>query len=60
MLFCPDIDRSTENLGPSSDLNSILTNAASLRKAVRWLMGLNILPQFYLARELLWDNIGSL
>src|SRR5450755_1240857 len=60
MLFCPDIDRSNENLGPSSDLNSILTNAASLRKAVRWLMGLNILPQFHLARELLWDNIGSL
>jgi hypothetical protein len=44
VLFCPDIDRSNENIGPSSDLNSILTNAASLRKAVRWLMGLNILP----------------
>ena len=60
LLFCPDIDRSNENLGPSSDFNSILTNAASLRKAVRWLMSLNILPKFYLARELLWDNIMSL
>ena len=59
MLFCPDIDRSNESLGPSSDLNSILTNAASLRKAVRWLIGLNIFPQFHLARELLWDNIGG-
>jgi len=59
VLFCPDIDRSNENLSPSSDLNSILTNAASLRKAVRWLIGLNILPQFHLARELLWDNINS-
>ena len=59
VLFCPDIDRSNENLSPSSDLNSILTNAASLRIAVRWLIGLNILPQFHLARELLWDNINS-
>ena len=59
MLFCPDIDRTNENLGPSSNLNLVLTNAASLRKAIRWLMGLNILPQFQLARELLWDNIRS-
>jgi len=59
VLFCPDIDRSNENLSPSSDLNLILTNAASLKKAVRWLIGLNILPQFHLARELLWDNISS-
>jgi hypothetical protein len=60
MLFCPDTDRSNESLGHLSDLKSILTDAVSLRKAVRWLMGLNILPQFHLARELLWDNIGSL
>ena len=59
VLFCLDIDRSNENLSPSSDFNLILTNAASLKKAVWWLIGLNILPQFYLARELLWDNISS-
>ena len=56
MLFCPNIYRTNEQLGPTSNLSSILSNANSLRKAVRWLMGLNILPQFSLARELLWDN----
>jgi hypothetical protein len=60
MLFCLDIDRSMEQLGPSSELNSILSNANSLKRAVKWLMSLNILPQFYLARELIWNNTGHL
>ena len=60
MLFYLDIDCLNKNLSPSSDLYSILTNAASLKKAVWWLIGLNILPQFHLARELLWDNKESL
>jgi len=53
VLFYLDINCSNENLSPSSDFNLILTNAASLKKAVWWLIGLNILPQFHLARELL-------
>jgi hypothetical protein len=59
VLFYLDINRSNKNLSLSSNLNSILTNAASLKKAVQRLMGLNILLQFYLAHKLLWDNIGS-
>ena len=59
ILFCPHIDRSSVHFGPSTDLRYILTNPDSLRKVVRWLMGLNILPQFRLAYELLGDNTGG-
>jgi hypothetical protein len=55
ILFCPYIDCSSVHFGLSTDLKCILTNPDSLRKVGRWLMGLNILPQFRLAYELLGD-----
>jgi hypothetical protein len=53
LLFCPDLDRTGDQFGPSSDLSSILSNANSLKKAIGWLMRQNILPQFRLAGELM-------
>jgi hypothetical protein len=59
MLFCPSLDRSGQQLGSSSDLNTILSNTNSLEKAVGWLMSLNMLPQFRLAKELMWKSVAN-
>ena len=58
LLFCPDLDRTGDQFGPSSDLSSILSNMNSLKKAIGWLMRQNILPQFQLAGVLIGSGIA--
>ena len=59
MLFCPSLDRSGQQLGSSSDLNTILSDTNSLKKAVGWLISLNMLPQFRLAKEPMWNSVAN-